>query len=135
MSTSFPEAFREVAKATTTVPLDTKGHPPSVWWPLGTRETFRSRFLGGSPGPGPPSGMPSPSGQDELYGRRALPSNQEFYPNGMQVLTCDFRSALNDEDSRLTVRAPAALRHVFRPHRPAERRVRAAGCAPSTPDG
>jgi hypothetical protein len=33
-----------------------------------TRETFGSRFLGGSPGPGPPSGVPSPSGQDELYG-------------------------------------------------------------------
>ena len=54
----------------------------------GTRETFGSRFLGGSPGPGPPSGVPSPSGQDELYDRREPASNRELYPAGIPVLTC-----------------------------------------------
>ena len=56
---------------------------------MGTRETFRSRFLGGSPGPGPPSGVPSPSGQNELYGGRVPSSNPEFYPVPRQVLTCE----------------------------------------------
>jgi|SRR6185437_547664 hypothetical protein len=55
---------------------------------VGTRETFGSRFLGGSPGPGPPCGVPSPSGQDELYGWREPPSNRGFYPSGIPVLTC-----------------------------------------------
>src|SRR5580692_13143757 len=43
---------------------------------------------GGSPGPDPPSGVPSPSGQDELYGWRAAQSNRELYPAGIPVLTC-----------------------------------------------
>jgi hypothetical protein len=30
---------------------------------VGTRKTFGSRSLGGSPGPGPPSGVPSPRGK------------------------------------------------------------------------
>ena len=54
----------------------------------GTRETFGNKLLGGSPGPGPPSGVPSPSGQDELYGSREPPSNRGFYPVGIPVLTC-----------------------------------------------
>ena len=55
---------------------------------LWAHETFGSRFLGGSPGPGPPSGVPSPSGQDELYGWREPPSNRRSYPTSTPVLTC-----------------------------------------------
>jgi hypothetical protein len=55
---------------------------------VGTRETFESRFLGGSPGPGPPSGVPSPSGQDELYGWCVPSSNRGSYPTCPPVLTC-----------------------------------------------
>src|SRR5579863_8814485 len=36
---------------------------------------------------GPPSGVPSPSGQDELYGCRAASSNRDTYPVGIPVLT------------------------------------------------
>ena len=42
--------------------------PPSARWPLWAHARLRKEVPGGSPGPGPPSGVPSPSGQDELYG-------------------------------------------------------------------
>jgi hypothetical protein len=42
-------------------------------------------------GPGSPSGVPSLSGQDELYGWREPPSNRELYPAGVPVLTCPNR--------------------------------------------
>src|SRR6202000_620545 len=42
----------------------------------GARKTSGSWFLGGCPGPGLPCGVPSPSGQDELYGWCVLPSNR-----------------------------------------------------------
>jgi hypothetical protein len=44
------------------------------------------------PGPGPPCGVPSPSGQDELYGYLEAPSNRGFYPSAVPVLTCPNQS-------------------------------------------
>ena len=71
-----------------TDPPDTRAHrPPLASAATGAREP-RKEVPDGSPGPGPPSGVPSPSGQDELYGWRAAPSNREFYPGGIPVLTC-----------------------------------------------
>ena len=98
-------------EANTAVPLDTRSHPPSAWWPPclastgGAHETFGSRFPGGSQVLVPPSGVPSPAGQDELYGWREPPSNREFYPAGAPVLTCPDQICC-----RCDVRAPWFLR-------------------------
>ena len=56
--------------------------------PLRAHAKLRKEAPGGSPGPGLPFGVPSPSGQDELYGWRAAQSNRELYPAGIPVLTC-----------------------------------------------
>ena len=83
----FSGSFREVSKRATDPP-DTRAHRPrSADAATGTREPWK-KVPDGSPGPGPPSGVPSPSGQEELYGWRAAQSNRELYPVGIPVLTC-----------------------------------------------
>ena len=55
---------------------------PSAYSPFGVVRTTRAApqrlSTGGSPGPGPPSGVPSPSGQQEPYGSCPPSSNRSW---------------------------------------------------------
>ena len=55
---------------------------PSAYSPFGVVRTAREApqrpSTGGSPGPGPPSGVPSPSGQQEPYGSLPPSSNRSW---------------------------------------------------------
>ena len=75
VSTSFPEAFQKVADSRILRPQVT-----SLQRLPCTHVSSESKLLGGSPGPGPPCGVPSPSGQDELYGSGEPSSNRGLYP-------------------------------------------------------
>ena len=74
----------------------------------GARETFGSWILSGSPGPGPPSGVPSPTGQDELYVWCGATSNRELYPRGAPVLT--WTNGIGADDSGVSGDACAPMR-------------------------
>jgi hypothetical protein len=88
VSTSFFWMFPRRCRSRATDPPDTRAHPPQPRSPLQAHARPRMEGPDGSPGPGPPSGVPSPSGQDELYGWHAAQSNRGFYPAGIPVLTC-----------------------------------------------
>ena len=61
---------------------DTKGHPPSAWWPLGHTQNLRKLAPRWLPGSRAAFRRSVPSGHEELYDWREAPSNRALYSPG-----------------------------------------------------
>ena len=76
VSGGFPEGSEATRRSLQTP----RGHPPSVWWPLGHTRDLRKLAPRWLPGSRPAFRRSVPSGHVELYDWREAPSNRGLYP-------------------------------------------------------